>query len=78
MTDVVLDLELDGEGDDVRLSEAIDSFLTMQTAHDSFDLDLMVRTVFGPGGERLKQLVFQQGELAHAFKCFWDSFRLGG
>ncbi|MBK8200521.1 MAG: hypothetical protein IPK75_19440 [Acidobacteria bacterium] len=78
MTDFVLDVELDGEDEDVRLSEAIDSFLMMQTSRgrgDAFDLDLMVRTVFGPGGERLKQLVFQQRDLANAFKSFWAHFR---
>jgi hypothetical protein len=34
-----------------------------------------VRTVFGPGGERLKQIVFQQHELADAFNSFWAAFR---
>lgn len=42
---------------------------------DAFDLDLMVRTVLGPGGELLKQIVFQQHDLAHAFNSFWAAFR---
>jgi hypothetical protein len=78
MTDIVLDFELDGEDADVQLSEAIDTFLTLQESavrDDPFDLDLMVRTVFGPGGERLKRLVFQQREIANAFDSFWSSFR---
>lgn len=78
MTDFVLDVELSSEDEDVRLSAAIDSFVSL---HDSgirgeaFDLDLMVRTVFGPGGERLKQIIFQQHELADAFTSFWVNFR---
>ncbi|MBA3067939.1 MAG: hypothetical protein FP825_05580 [Hyphomonas sp.] len=78
MTDIVLDFELDSEDADVQLSEAIDTFLTLQESavrDDPFDLDLMVRTVFGPGGERLKRLVFQQREIANAFDSFWSSFR---
>ncbi len=78
MTDIVLDFELDGDDEDVRLSEAIDSFLTLQDSRardEAFDLDLMVRTVFGPGGERLKQLVFQQRDIANAFDSFWSAFR---
>lgn len=78
MTDIVLDFELDGEDADVQLSEAIDTFLTLQESavRDApFDLDLMVRTVFGPSGERLKRLVFQQREIANAFDSFWSSFR---
>lgn len=80
MTDIVLDLEMDGEDDDVRLSEAIDSFLNLQASRgrdNGFDLDLMVRTVFGPGGERLKQLVFQQRDIANAFRSFWAHFSRG-
>lgn len=79
MTEVVLDVELMDEGEDVRLSEAIDSFIQMQgqrAGADGFDFDLMVRTVFGPGGERLKQLIFQKHDLAQAFDAFWSSFRL--
>jgi hypothetical protein len=78
MTDFVLDVQLSSEDEDVRLSAAIDSFVSL---HDSgirgeaFDLDLMVRTVFGPGGERLKQIIFQQHELADAFTSFWVNFR---
>ncbi|MFN7169293.1 MAG: hypothetical protein ACK4NV_19775 [Pannonibacter sp.] len=78
MTDIVLDFELDGDDDDIRLSEAIDSFLTLQDSRaqeEAFDLDLMVRTVFGPGGERLKRLVFQQRDIANAFDSFWSAFR---
>jgi len=78
MTDIVLDVELVSEDEGVRLSEAIDSFLALQDAGvrgDTFDLDLMVRTVFGPGGERLKQLVFQNHDLADAFSAFWTAFR---
>jgi len=78
MTDFVLDVELSSEDDDVRLSAAIDSFVSMHESGfrgDAFDLDLMVRTVLGPGGERLKQIVFQQHDLAHAFNSFWAAFR---
>lgn len=78
MTDIVLDFELDGDDDDIRLSKAIDSFLTLQDARaqeEAFDLDLMVRTVFGPGGERLKRLVFQRRDIANAFDSFWSAFR---
>ncbi len=79
MTEVVLDVELADADEDVRLSEAIDSFIQIQgqrAGADNFDLDLMVRTVFGPGGERLKQLIFQQHDLAQAFGAFWNNFRL--
>jgi hypothetical protein len=78
MSDIVFDVELNSEADDARLSEAIDSFLSLQVAGapgDVFDLDLMVRTVFGPGGERLKQIIFQQHELASSFSSFWTAFR---
>lgn len=78
MTDIVLDVELSSEDEDVRLSAAIDSFLSLQDSGspaDGFDLDLMVRTVFGPGGERLKQIIFQQRDLANAFNSFWANFR---
>lgn len=78
MADFVLDVELNSTDEDLRLSEAIDSFVTLHEAGfraEGFDLDLMVRTVFGPGGERLKQIVFQQHELAHAFNAFWAGFR---
>lgn len=78
MTDIVLDVELISEDEGVRLSEAIDSFLTLQESGirgEAFDLDLMVRTVFGPGGECLKQLVFQSHDLADAFNVFWTAFR---
>ena len=78
MADIVLDVRLNSADEDVRLSEAIDSFLSLQAlgGHaDGFDLDLMVRTVFGPGGERLKQIIFQHHELANAFSSFWTNFR---
>jgi len=78
MTDIVLDVELMNEDEDIRLSAAIDSFLSMQQSSapaGGFDLDLMVRTVFGPGGERLKQIVFQQHDLAEAFHHFWNALR---
>ncbi|HRJ02725.1 MAG TPA: hypothetical protein PKV67_18440 [Hyphomonas sp.] len=74
MTDFVLDVELMDEDEDVRLSEAIDTFVEIQSLR-AVDLDLMVRTVFGPGGERLKQLIFQQNDIAQAFHSFWNSFR---
>jgi hypothetical protein len=78
MADIVLDFELDGEDEDVRLSAAIDSFLMQHDSEDGgepFDLDLMVRTVFGPHGQRLKRLVFQQRDIANAFDSFWSAFR---
>jgi hypothetical protein len=53
LTDFVLDVELNSEDEDVRLSAAIDSFVSMHESGfrgDAFDLDLMVRTVLGPGG----------------------------
>lgn len=78
MTDFVLDVELNSEDEDVRLSAAIDSFLSLHDTGargEAFDLDLMVRTVFGPGGERLKQIIFQQHDLADAFNTFWSAFR---
>jgi hypothetical protein len=78
MTDIVLDVQLRSEAEDVRLAEALDSFVAMQAASpaaESFDLDLMVRTVFGPGGERLKQIVFQHHDLAQSFDTFWATFR---
>jgi hypothetical protein len=77
MTDFVLDVELEDEAEDVRLSQAIDSFIEQQgrrAGPDAFDFDLMVRTVFGPGGVRLKQLIFQKNDLAQAFNAFWKSF----
>lgn len=78
MTDFILDVELKSADEDVRLSEAIDSFVTLNEAGfrgEGFGLELMVRTVFGPGGERLKQIVFQQPELGQAFNVFWAGFR---
>lgn len=78
MTEFILDVELHSEDEDVRLSAAIDSFVSLHDSGvrgDAFDLDLMVRTVFGPGGERLKQIIFQQNELADAFTSFWVNFR---
>jgi hypothetical protein len=78
MTEFILDVELNSEDEDVRLSAAIDSFVTLHDTGlrgDAFDLDLMVRTVFGPGGERLKQIIFQQHDLADAFNAFWSAFR---
>ena len=78
MTDVVLDLQLGSAGDELRLSEAIDTFLTLHAPiarGDAFDLDVMVRTVFGPGGELVKQIIFQSHELADAFVSFWTAFR---
>lgn len=78
MTDFVLDVELKGEEDDVRFSAAIDSFVSMHASGingDMFDMDLMVRTVFGPGGERLKQIIFQQHDLTETFNSFWTAFR---
>jgi len=78
MTDIVLDLQLKGAEDDLRLSEAIDTFLTLQESGargDGFDLDVMVRTVFDPGGELVKQIIFQSHELADAFVSFWTAFR---
>jgi hypothetical protein len=78
MTDIVLDVELMNEDEDMRLSAAIDSFVSLQESSaqaGGFDLDLMVRTVFGPGGERLKQIIFQQHDLAEAFHNFWNAFR---
>ncbi len=78
MADIVLDVRLGNDDEDARLSAAIDSFVAMHESGlrgDTFDLDLMVRTVFGPGGERLKQIVFQQHELAEAFNAFWTAFR---
>ncbi len=78
MTEFILDVELHSEDEDARLSAAIDSFVSLHDSgvrSDAFDLDLMVRTVFGPGGERLKQIIFQQNELADAFSTFWVAFR---
>lgn len=78
MTDIVLDVALGSDDEDARLSAAIDSFVSMHESGfrgDAFDLDMMVRTVFGPGGERLKQIIFQQHELADAFNSFWAAFR---
>lgn len=78
MTDFVLDVELMNEDEDVRLAQAIDTFIEIQdrrAGSEGFDLDLMVRTVFGPGGERLKQLVFQRRDIAQAFNSFWNGFR---
>jgi hypothetical protein len=76
-----MDVTLTSEAEDIRLSEAIDSFLAMQQSggwSDAFDLDLMVRTALGPGGERLKQIVFQHHDLADAFSAFWTGFRAIG
>ncbi|MEX1250367.1 MAG: hypothetical protein WEA77_04140 [Hyphomonas sp.] len=78
MTEFILDVELHSEDENARLSAAIDSFVSLHDSDvrsDAFDLDLMVRTVFGPGGERLKQIIFQQHELADAFSTFWVAFR---
>ncbi len=79
MTDIVLDVRLVSDDEDARLSAAIDSFVSMHESGlhgDAFDLDLMVRTVFGPGGERLKQIIFQQHDLAEAFHSFWEAVRV--
>lgn len=76
MTDVIVDFDIETTDADMRLSEIIDSFVEMQDAAGGWDassLDLIVRTAFGPAGERLKQLVFQSHEMAEAFCAFWVS-----
>ena len=74
MTDVIVDFDVASSDEDLRLAALIDAFVEKQDAMGQWDtasLDLMVRTAFGPAGERLKQLVFQSREMAEAFCNFW-------
>ena len=74
MTDVIVDFDVASSDEDMRLTALIDTFVEMQDAMGQWDaasLDLMVRTAFGPAGERLKQLIFQSREMAEAFCAFW-------
>jgi len=74
MTDVIVDFDVASSDEDMRLAALIDAFVEKQDAMGQWDacsLDLMVRTGFGPAGERLKQLVFQSREMAEAFCSFW-------
>lgn len=74
MTDVIVDFDVASSDEDMRLAAVIDAFVEMQDATgqwDSTSFDLMVRTGFGPAGERLKQLIFQSREMAEAFCSFW-------
>jgi len=74
MSDVIVDFDITSSDEDLRLSAAIDAFVEMQDAMGQGDLaspELMVRTAFGPAGERLKQLIFQSAEMAEAFCAFW-------
>ncbi|MFN4184097.1 MAG: hypothetical protein ACK4M6_04875 [Hyphomonas sp.] len=74
MTDVIVDFDVASSDEDMRLAAVIDAFVEMQDATgqwDSSSFDLMVRTGFGPAGERLKQLIFQSREMAEAFCSFW-------
>lgn len=76
MTDVIVDFDVASSDEDLRLAAVIDAFVEKQDALGSVDpsaLDLMVRTAFGPAGERLKQLIFQSQEMAEAFCSFWMS-----
>ncbi|MFN3609440.1 MAG: hypothetical protein ACK4Y9_10280 [Hyphomonas sp.] len=74
MTDVIVDFDIGSSDEDLRLAALIDAFVEKQEAMGQLDtaaLELMVRTVFGPAGERLKQLIFQSREMADAFCAFW-------
>lgn len=76
MTDVIVDFDVASFDEDMRLAALIDAFVEKQDAMGQWDassLDLMVRTAFGPAGERLKQLIFQSREMADAFCTFWVS-----
>ncbi|MBY9068531.1 hypothetical protein K1X12_16675 [Hyphomonas sp. WL0036] len=73
MTDVIVDFDVASTDDDMLLAAAIDAFVEKQDAlghGDASALDLMVRTVLNPAGERLKQLIFQSAEMAEAFCAF--------
>lgn len=74
MTDVIVDFDIASSDEDMRLAALIDAFVEKQEAlgqGGAASLDLMVRTAFGPAGERLKQLIFQSREMAEAFCAFW-------
>lgn len=76
MSGVIVDFDVNSSEEDARLCALIDTFVEMQDSTGQWDaasLDLMVRTAFGPAGERLKQLVFQSQEMAEAFCAFWMS-----
>lgn len=76
MTDVIVDFDVASADEDERLIAAIDAFVEQQDALGQWDassLELIARTVLGPAGERLKQLVFQSTEVAEAFCAFWVS-----
>lgn len=73
MTDVIVDFDVASSDEDMRLAALIDAFVEKQEALQggAASFDLMVRTAFGPAGERLKQLIFQSREMAEAFCAFW-------
>lgn len=76
MTDVIVDFDVASSDEDMRLTALIDAFVEKHESMGHWDaasLDLMVRTGFGPAGERLKQLIFQSREMAEAFCAFWMS-----
>lgn len=78
MKDIVLDIDLVGADDDLKLATAIDTFLANQEALGqacSEAISLMVRTSFGPAGQLQKSVVFEDKTLADSFFSFWMNQR---
>ncbi len=72
--DIVLDIDLLSADDDLKLATAIDTFLEDQQALGqacSDAISVMVRTTFGPSGQRQKSVVFEDKTLAESFFSFW-------
>lgn len=73
-TDIVLDIDIVSADDDMKLATAIDTFLEDQQAQGqacSEAISVMVRTTFGPSGQRQKSVVFEDKSLADSFFSFW-------
>ncbi len=72
--DIVLDIDIRSADDDVKLATAIDVFLENHEALGqacSEAISVMVRTTFGPSGQRQKSVVFEDKRLAESFFSFW-------
>lgn len=72
--DIVLDIDLLSADDDLKLATAIDTFLENQQLLGqacSEAISIMVRTTFGPSGQRQKSVVFEDKRMAESFFSFW-------
>ncbi len=76
MTATVLNIEVRSPDDDARLSQTIDAFIeadSLSSSRETGEPPLMVRSGFGPTGEKHKSLIFISSEAADAFLALWLS-----